>query len=366
MISKIRLSQICGYFFILIHSLSKGLSLSQSDNIYYFISIISLCVLAIKAINCEFHKKEFLFYFISVFLAIIVYLLSGNLTILLSVMAIFACKDLNVKSLVKIILFTRILAFMAMFLLSNMDVIPDNDILFNRGNDILYRKSFGYLHPNETALQLIIISTSAILLLEKRKNKNIGLLILFLLNYWMYKATYSRSSFLIILMFLIMEGLIVNFRIFSILIRKFSGVIIVIPILITIVFMICYGKVGFLYEVNELLTGRVQYAYIIGHYTLPKLFGINYGEFDLEKIYIDNGFIKLLYIDGIIFFILMIPFAFALIKKFKKYPNADYLVVMIMFFFYAITESSFDNAINTYIWLLSPAVLIKNKFKEAF
>ena len=364
MISKSKLSEICGCVFIAIHSLCKGFSFSQADTIYYVISIFSLLVLAFKAINCEYSIKEFLYYSISIFLAILVFMFSGNLTILLSVMAIFACKDLKIKSFLKIIFFTRCFSFLSMILLSSFNIISTNDIIFNRGNEILFRKSFGYLHPNETALQLILIVTSGLLLLEKQRNKNIAIIIFGVLNYLVYMATYSRSTFLIILMFLILEVLVVNISIVSKMIKKFIGVILIVPIIVTIIFMNFYGEIEILYEVNELLTGRVQYAYLICNLIKPRLFGISYEIFDLEKIYIDNGFIKLLYIDGIIFTLLLIPFVISLIKKIKRFGKIDYLVVMILFFFYAITESSFDNSINTYIWLLYPTLMIKRNYRE--
>lgn len=364
MISRIRLSQLCGYLFIAIHSLSKGFSLSQSDTIYYLISIFSLIVLAVKAINCEFSKKEFLCYSGSMLLAMLVFLTSGNLTILLSIMAIFACKDLHVKELLKTIFFTRSFAFLTMIIISSLGIVPGNDIFFNRGDEILFRRSFGYLHPNETALQLIIIATSGILLIEKRKNKNIALCVFFLLNHLVYMATYSRSSFLIILLFLILEGLVINFKFFASCIKKFTPMIVIVPLIITILFMTSYGDLDFLYRIDEVLTGRVQYVHMITRYTLPQPLGINYDVFDLARIYIDNGFIKLLYIDGIVFSILMIPALVTLIRKFKKYGKVDYLVVVILFLFYAITESSFDNAINTYIWLMLPTTLMSKKYRE--
>lgn len=358
------MAAICGYIFIIIHSFAKGLSMSQSNIEYYALSILSLVFLAIKAYHSTFSKKEFIFYFIALFVGILVFATSTNLTILLSIMAIFAAKDLSTKKLLGTIFVTRTISFFLMVLLSTMNIIPDNNLIFDRSGEILYRMSFGYLHPNETALQIIIIITSLTLLLNERWKKNISLAAGFVLGYLIYWCTYSRSTFIALLLFIILEFCVINFRSIFRLILKYSKWIALMPFFITIVFALFYQTGGIFNVIDKIFTGRLYYIDAIINFARPKLFGIDYGVFNDEKIYIDNGFVKLLYIDGIICCVMAAIYANNFLNICKNRRKSEYVVLFVSILFYALTESSLDNAINSYIWLIYPTMVTSRKMEE--
>ena len=82
------------------------------------------------------------------------------------------------------------------------------------------------------------------------------------------------TSFFIISLFLLLEVMAINFSLIRKLIKKFIGVILIIPVIVTFVFMCFYGKIEFLYWIDDLLTSRVEYVYLIFEFIKPNLFGI--------------------------------------------------------------------------------------------
>lgn len=355
-----KISIISSYIFIAIFCLCKGFALDQSDKIYIIISAISLIFICTKILFSEFTKKEVIIYSCLIVLSGVIFLFSKRLTIILSVLLILSSKDMKPESIFKTIFYTRLFSFLCMIFLSSLEIIPSNNILFYRDGEELSRKAFGYSHPNEAASQLFLIVTSGILFLKNKKMKNIACLISIVPCFLLYKVTYSRSSILVTSMFIIVELITINIKFFNKILKKFSVFIGVLPIVITAFFAIFYGKVEFLDKINELLTGRVYYVDLICKSLNPRLFGIS-NDVISNELNFDNSYIKILYYDGIVLFLVYIIGFIYFIKNAIAKNKFEFISFALIFAFYGISEGYLNNAIINFSLLLYPFVMKKDK-----
>ena len=148
---------------------------------------------------------------------------------------------------------------------------------------------------------------------------------------------------------------------------RLSPIIYLMPILITFIFAIGYGRIEFLYKIDQLLTSRVMYVNKIFLVASPRFIGthLNYDQI-FAGINIDNGTIKIMYHHGVIWFIVYTLYNLCgLIKSRCNMRYSNIYLVAIFMAFYGLTEGFIDNAMINYTLLCIP-FLIKKGGKKTY
>lgn len=334
--------------FFSILSFGKGLGLDFNDKMFLLLGVIASIFLVFQVVLYKYTWVDIFKILFWIGFSIIILANAGKTTVFISIITIILAKNINYNKLMKCIFITRLISFVIVVTLSIIGII-DNDVytkIDEKGIEIL-RYSLGFSHPNITFLNFFILVTLYVYL----KNKNIKLvnyLVIIISAIVLYKITYSRTG-LISIFIVIFFSVLFN-RISFDKNKIFKNIIIFIPS-IAGVGSLC---ISYFYNssnkvmsfINEILTGRLE----LGHRFLMNykinLFGqeiIESSNLDGAYLRIDNGYISLILVYGLISFLLFLCIQTLLLKRLFNEKRYYDILLIVVFLIYGISENYIYN-----------------------
>lgn len=240
---------------------------------------------------------------------------AGN-GILLTLIYLYAAKDINVEKVFLILGYIYILLFILIVLLSLLGIIENWD--YPQGGSRPTRWGLGYTYPTHTS-SVLFMSVLIFCYIQKEQLNLVHVAVLELINLWVFSYTDSRAGMMLCavipIVFYLLKFRKKEFRktVFGWL-QQWSFP--VCAILIYVVTM-AYKGTGFLTKLDSWLSGRLYYSNYSMHEYGVHLFGqkivwIGYGGLghthtQLADVYnfVDTSYLKLLLENGLIVWLLI-------------------------------------------------------------
>lgn len=195
--------------------------------------------------------------------------------------------------------------------------------------EYLQRLSLGFSHPNNVFLYWLPIVLSGYYLFHDKK---MFYLISIILSCILYKFSYCRTGFYVILIFLVLSLLCKNIKM-----NSFKNIVPLFFVVLTVISVFIAYKYGYNYsnKISEALSGRPYFwNYYLQNGKLISLFGKN----KIEGMYLDNFYIYMLVQLGLIGYTIYFILYYNSIKILKK--DIRYLVIIFTFLLYGMFEAN--------------------------
>lgn len=297
--------ELCFWIAVIIELIVVIIDKSAYTNPYESLLFrLTFLLFVIKILTTKYSGREWLCIAVVGAVAVISYLTNGKDEAVRAVALVAACKGIDLKKLLKLVLFVTLSGAIVLFALSafgifgNFSVTADFGRGVNGAEIVEKRYCFGMGHPNAFQCMLFMMTT-LVLYLYQEKMKLYHFVILFLANVASYLFTDSNTSFLV-----------AAITIAGVMIMKYCKILQnskviyglgAVAFIAVVTFSIYGAFVGdnteFMHEFDRMLNGRFKYAYIIENARLVnwKLFAMPGNE-----EFFDQGFIRLFYWYGII------------------------------------------------------------------
>lgn len=325
---------LISYFFLLLYSFvgaNAGI-----HNILSRISNISLMLVAVSFLFQlkRFKKKNLLILLFISLLSIILLYNSEDFLFVKLVLLIVLTNKIPFDKRIKIDLKIRIILILIVYLLFINNKITDITYVSNSG---LLRHSYGFTNPNVLALHSLILCFE-ILYLNRNSKSKLPMLITLLITVITYYITYSRSTLIAFLSFVILKILTDKHKnlLNSPIVKK---IIINIPfitfVLVFIFFILFYNNNQIGIKLNELMSGRLyNIKYYYENFSIT-LFGQN---LSLTLRTLDTAPVYFLYSFGIFGLIIYIVGYRELLKTLYKKRLYSLVLIFLVFVIYGLSE----------------------------
>lgn len=348
------------YLFWIIISFMKGIGFSSTNPIYIASYVIGILLTSIKILNVRYKKNELKNIGIIFLIGIINYIVGKETTILFTAIAIATLKDTDIRKILKIMFFTRIITFIIMLTLSLSGIIPNYSTEFYReGTGFVNRITFGYSHPNLTQASFVLIVVLYVYnFYEKIDLKRI--IILESLNYLLYQFTVSRSGFFILSIFLIYVYLTKKIKTVHKNSKRMLNATLFFSILFSFIVAHLYGENTMVNKLDGILTGRIAYmSETVNNYQIP-FFSTN----KYNNILFDNGYFDLIYNGGLLAFAWYMYNQIKTNKILAKNNLEKEIIVTFFLFIYCITESYYASIIMNISLVFFAYYIFSNPISE--
>ncbi len=303
-------------------------------------------VLNFKWENSDIKEKVLFITLILLIVGIIVNTIKIKSIRLLSIaLVILSAYNINLEKILKNILNMQLL--MTTIIITSSIIGVTQDYTISRINQSVVRHALGFSYTTNLS-QIIFFTSLTYIFLKKFKASFSEIFILQIINIYTYYLTDSKTEILGFEL-LVLMCLIIKLKFIKKLIPKISRIItkvfILVPILSLTLVMI-YPMGGFMKVINKALSGRLSIQCEVISEGNIKLFGSNimmvgYGLEDSlshdttkEYNYIDNDYIQVLVINGVITASAIVTILYLLIlelDKRKQYKKVIYIYIYLLF-----------------------------------
>ena len=194
-ITKISITKLLFYVFWTLLLIGKGLGMTSANPTMVTITWIAIFFAIFKMLLSEWKKQELIATGVLLILGLIVFWKTRDAAVLLTIMAICASENIDLKQLFRYSFWLKLLMFVTRTSLAIANVI-DRQILvrYDSGDVHTIRYALGYGQPNATHYTLFVI---CVLLFLSYRNLKTWVFVLFeLYNVFIFSYTNSRTGFL--------------------------------------------------------------------------------------------------------------------------------------------------------------------------
>lgn len=345
---KIKLSHSFYYMFLVCVTLYYAFRRTTVDyTIFNFAMYLAIPLILLKVVSEKYRLKEAVVILVLAVIGIISAFTIREVTVLVAFCVVIGSKNIDYRVGLKIVFWMRLMITILLGLLSIMNVI-ENRVKIRNG---VTRYALGYSHPNMFGIHcFMLLSLWFILYGEKRWKWKIYVTIA--VNVIQYKITNSRTAFIIICLFIILEVLSKgtwNIEVFKKVALASFGMGIVFSIIIPLI----YVPYGIMYQLNRMLSSRISlsksYMKVYGF----KIFGSAIGMNTTEEHYwaLDSGYLHLFIKCGMLASCLFLILFIALCKM--DLPcNESIYISMIAFSVYGLMEDVLCSFRIDYLWII--------------
>lgn len=339
------------YLGIIILFFLKFLGLNFGDNIYKIGTVISMIFLFLKIINTKYTKREQVYIFFLILLAVFLLWISRRPALPMSIIILISSKEINKKDFIKIIFFTCLIAFIIVILFGITGVLENVKVTMDRlsasGVTQITRYSLGYYHPNVTYMNYFIIITLYFIYKDNKISNYMYILILFIAII-LYIITLSRTGFICLLIIVFLSYILkyeIPKKLRLIKYLKFLPII------------LGFGIIGlsFLYNGNvtifslfdKLFSGRLYYNNLFLNQMPITLFGVDMSILENAELFLDCGYVLLFLSHGIVIFSIFIYFTYKILEEINYQFNILFYIIIVILI-YCITEYFLANILINY------------------
>lgn len=193
--TEISITRLLFYIFWTLLLIGKGLGMTSANPAMVTITWVAIFFIIFKLLLSKWEKQELIATGVLLILGLAIFGKTRDAAVLLTIMAICASKDIDLKQLFKYSFWLKLLMFVTRTSLAIANVI-DRQILirYDSGDVHTIRYALGYGQPNATHYTLFVI---CVLLFLAYRNLKTWIFVLFeLYNIFIFSYTNSRTGFL--------------------------------------------------------------------------------------------------------------------------------------------------------------------------
>lgn len=339
---------------------------------------ISFVFTVLAVVLTKYSVKQWIGIAVAVAISVLGYKITGNNDLLRFSLFVVACKDADIKKMLRYIFTVTAAGFVLIVAASVLGIAGTVKLVDDFGRDVgsEVRYTFGFGHPN--TLQSVIFSMTVLLIYHVRDfekfKRSVIMGLALVLNIIMYFFTGSRTGvaltvFTIVLAFIVYQSEILkNSKVLYV-----SGAALIGA---CVAFSIWAAKISkyarkkkypFYYKLDRILTGRIQSLYYDtkphkGSLQTWSLFGDEFSG----NAFFDMGWVRLFYWYGIIPAVLIILLILFLI--YRLYLNRDYgvMIMVISVSLFTVVEASFVSSFigRNYLLPIAGVYLLSDIWEE--
>lgn len=307
----INIGNSCFYFFWITLLVGKGWGYSSADDKFVGILLCTAPFILIKMALTNWNKAEFLWCIFLNFLGVVVWKCSGKADILLTMIAITACKDIRLSEIFKLTLIIKGGLFVLKSALAIFGIIENTTKSRMDLGLHTFRYGLGYGNPNIAHYTFMIV-IMLVLLLYHRKMKLIHYAILLVYNIYIFSYTDSRTAVTVVALCIILAYLLdkkkaIYFQNILCFVGQYAYFF---ALMLSLFIVLLFEKITFLRTLNT-MSARFSTGHSIVTKNKLSLFG-------LPNLNSDLGYITTLYGSGVLVFALFIIGMTLLMIRLKK------------------------------------------------
>ena len=339
---------------------------------------VSFVFTVLAVILTKYSVKQWICIAAAVAISVLGYRITGNNDLLRFSLFVVACKDADIKKMLKYIFTVTTVGCILIALASVLGIAGDVKLAQDYGRDVgsEVRYTFGFGHPN--TLQSVIFSITVLLIYHVRdfakSKRNVIMGAALVLNVLLYFITGSRTGlaltvFTIVLAFVVYQwDLLKNSKILYIAGTLIIGVCVAFSVWAAAISKYARKKkYPFYYRLDRILTGRIQSLYYDtkphkGSLQTWSLFGDEFSG----NAFFDMGWVRLFYWYGIIPAILILLLILFII--YRLYLSRDYgvMIMVISISVFTVVEASFVSSFigRNYLLPIAGVYLLSDIWEE--
>lgn len=344
-------------FFINLADISRVINISSM--IRNIITLVILALFALKIFTSKFNKKEIIFIAFLGVINIYTSVVLDNFMFLINFLAMISLKDMDIKKIVKIDLYVKLL-----FLLVNSLVyLYDYNFNFEKVvNTFVYTSAYGarhslyFSHPNNACGVAVWFAIDALYVYGKKSKSFI--LSLILVGIFAY-FTVSRTSILIFVLFLILMLILKNKKARKLTIKILPWLV-EIFMLITIILSVVpsiLNNPSFIHKLDVILSRRISYSNMAYKMYGAHLFANKSTVTLQEGLIIDNFYMRCLVSYGVMIVVTLMM----LYKKIPKNINKLEIAILSIFPLYLFSELFCFNVGRSVVLLIIADIIFNSK-----
>ncbi|WP_408072104.1 hypothetical protein [Butyrivibrio sp. JL13D10] len=353
----------------------SSLPLSSPKQIFRISFVFSVFALLLT----KYSIRQWIVIIITCAIAVVSYKVTGNNDLLRFSVFVIACKDADVRAMLKYIFVMTAAGSLMIVVMSLCGFVGDVKLVDDFGRDVgsEVRYTFGFGHPNTLMSVVFSIEVLLVYLIKKwdRRSRNTALAIMLCLDVVLYFLTGSRTGvaltiFTVVVAFVVYEieffkksrfiyglgaiviGACVAFSIWAAAISKYAR----------------KKEYPFYHKLDRILTGRIQSLY---YDTKPHKGALQtwslFGDEFSGNAFFDMGFVRLFYWYGIIPAVLIL--LVVLLFIYRLYLDREYAVMIMVLSIsvFTLVEASFVSSFlgRNYLLPVMGAYLFADREKRA-
>ena len=347
-----------------------SIGLGSYDTIYLIIFFLCCIVLGVKLLCTDYDTKEWIVLILIGGLLLVNFFHNRERALFMTFLAVVGAKGIDVDRAVKLGLWERVIltagkmGLCAVGILPNPVTEPMTKFIFGQ-----YRAfeihTFGYTHPNQTFWNIFTIGVLAVVV-YRNTIRWWGYVVINLMMFGAYELLHCRTGFYTWILFMgmvLLYRLAVRIKLDKPFIYLLNTANILIPAVIfglVIRFkMVGKSSWGFIYQLNQVLTGRLEHS----AEAVPALFCQIIGHSPQEGF--DIGYAKFLYNYGWILFIALTFVYLVAAYRLAKNNEGMICVAFVAMSLYLVGEMMPLNASwNLTLLYIAPVVLGRREKKN--
>ncbi len=324
-----------------------------SKSVLYAFLIFLIIFLIIDIYKKKIRKNEFIKIIILLSISAYMVILYQDVNFLISLIMAVICIRKDNKNYVKKFLIFSILLYSMTIVLYYIGILESKNLIRLTEDGIVTRYSLGFNHPNEVFLFFIPIALAGYYLYSEKKSFYI---IIFIVATILYKLSYSRTGYIVVL-FILLIHILYKMKNVKIGINKVLPYMFFIFTIISIGVAIIYGNNNSNY-ISTALSGRPYYwNYYIENGSILSLLGGN----SVNGWNLDNLYIYLLVELGIIGYIVYSLIYYKSLKQLKTKKDNKLLLIIFIFMIYGLTEMNVIIGSINFAFAIQLKSIIENK-----
>lgn len=352
------------YFAVMLGA--KAIGLYEGQLLYNICLVFGAALFGIKLLLTKNSILEYLVIIFLVFWGSIVYLSSGEKSLLIFFTMMLGMKNISVERVFKTGAVIWTTAFISLYVLSIIGVIPEIAYMLDRaGWPPILRHALGYPHPNTLHIAYFILCVFILYSCKNLSPKYITAIsaIMMFGNCYVFMYSLSRNGLIITTFYLLLQVYFLWRKQFNRLETFLLNLIFPISATFLIVLPLIIKKVnGDLFEVlNRIFAGRFIFSWYFLTYKPMELFGIREIPLPTEADYvIDSSYVYLLFKLGIIAYLVYFVVMILLIRHLISQNYRAELAVVLALSFGGMNETYlFNQSYKNFIFLFLGFYLYK-------
>lgn len=209
---------------------------------------------------------------------------------------VIAGQGANVKRLARICFFVTAVGLLAVLAGSLAGLIPDALFVSDASNGQVSYSSWGFQNPNQLGKLFVLLCVSEVILRFNRL-KAIDYLFIVVMAGLSYGLSHSRTSLIGMGVILVFSFLCTRHGVSAQSLARFGKVVLVVACFGSVVLAVIYGSVPLLFQIDEVMSGRLWVAHVSLQGTGISLLGTG---LLYDWISIDNAYCRLLLQYGLV------------------------------------------------------------------
>jgi len=331
MSKKMTVSEIMYYVYFGVMLGAKAIGLYEGQLLYNVCLILGAAFFVLKMIMTKYSILEYLVIMALLALGTVVYVNSGEKSLLIFLTMMIGIKAISIDRLFKLGTLIWGISFITIYVLSVIGLIPEVAYTMSRRNwPPVLRHALGYPHPNTLHIAYLVVTVFALYICRNMTKKYLTLVAVLLMlgNCYVFMYSLSRNGFVITSLHILIAVILTWKSQFTKLDKLIIRMVYPISALAMILLPLVLKGRAFDF-LNTLLAGRLEYSKYYLTYQPLELFGLREIPVLPENMVIDSSYVYLLFRLGIVAFVLYSIAMISLIEwLIRKNLKAELTIVL--------------------------------------